>query len=265
MSDMPDQRGGFGGTQGQTPYKGSVGEQASSLVRDLKEQTSTVLDQATGQIKDQVSEAVDVAKDLASEAGDKLRGALEEQKTAGADFVGGVAGAIRRAANEFDHEIPQAAHYIRRAAEQVENVSDALRRRDIAELVGGVRDFARRQPTAFLGATVLVGFAAVRFLKSSTGPRPAMAGSGGMSGFRSPPAMGAYGSTGANRSSDFRPSTGDAGYAGRAGSGSTGGFRPASGGMGPSSNGAPGEVGSRPSSGPPSPAPGSASSKSAGF
>jgi hypothetical protein len=243
MSDMSDHRSGFGGAQGQTPSKGSVGQQASSLVRDLKEQTSTAFDQATGQIKDQVSGAVDAAKDLASEAGDKLRGALDEQKTAGADFVGGVAGAIRRAANEFDHEIPQAAHYIRRAAEQVENVSDALRRRDITELVGGVQDFARRQPTAFLGATVLAGFAAVRFLKSSTGPRPTVVGTSAMGEFRSSP--GAYGSTGANRLSDFGPSSAGAGYAR------------------PSSGGAADRFGQ--SSSAPPPAPGSASGKSTGF
>jgi gas vesicle protein len=218
MSDMSDHRSGFGGAQGQTPNKGSVGQQASSLVRDLKEQTSTALDQATGQIKDQVSGAVDAAKDLASEAGDKVRGALEEQKTAGADFVGGVAGAIRRAANEFDHEIPQAAHYIRQAAQQVESVSEALRRRDLTELVGGVQDFARRQPTAFLGATVLAGFAAVRFLKSSTGPRPVVVGTSAKADLRSPPGTGAYGSTGATRLSDFGPSSAAAGYAGASGS-----------------------------------------------
>jgi hypothetical protein len=43
-----------------------------------------------------------------------------------------------------------------------------LRKRDLNELLGSVQDFARRQPTAFLGATVLVGFAAMRFLKSAT-------------------------------------------------------------------------------------------------
>jgi hypothetical protein len=251
MSDMSDHRSGFGGAQGQTPNKGSVGQQASSLVRDLKEQTSTALDEAAGQIKDQVSGAVDAAKDLASQAGDKFRGALEEQKTAGADFVGGVAGAIRRAANEFDHEIPQAAHYIRLAAEQVENVSDAFRRRDIGELVEGVRDFARNQPTAFLGATVLAGFAAVRFLKSSTGPRPTVVGGGARSDFRSSPGTGGYGSTSANRLSDFGPSPAAAGNLG------------GSGGSRASPGGAADRL--RPASSAPPLASGSAPSKSTGF
>jgi gas vesicle protein len=263
MSDMSDHRSGFGSTQGgEAPSKGSVGEQASSLVRDLKEQTSSALDQATGQIKDQVSGAVDAAKDLASEAGDKVRGALEDQKTAGADFVGGVAGAIRRAANEFEHEIPQAAHYIRQAAEQVESVSDALRRRDVGELVDGVRDFARSQPTAFLGATVLAGFAAVRFLKSSTGPRPVGTSSGAMSDFHSSPRTGTYGGgtyggtgSGASRPAEFGSSSGGARPAGGMSSGL--------GGAGSGSSGATGQVGSRAPASTPQGF-GSASSKTAG-
>jgi len=57
---------------------------------------------------------------------------------------------------------------IRKAAGQLENVSDAMRNRDMSQIVGNVQDFARKQPTAFFGAAVLVGFAAVRFLKSGT-------------------------------------------------------------------------------------------------
>jgi hypothetical protein len=44
-----------------------------------------------------------------------------------------------------------------------------MRNRDMSEIVGNVQDFARKQPTAFFGAAVLLGFAAVRFLKSGTG------------------------------------------------------------------------------------------------
>jgi len=120
--------------------------------RDLKEQASTV---------------VESTKDLASQAGEKLLGSVEEQKAAGADFVSGVASAIRRSANEFG-DVPQAAQYIRLAADQIDTVSDAFRKRDLNQLVADVQGFARRQPTAFLGAAVFAGFALVRFLKTST-------------------------------------------------------------------------------------------------
>jgi len=149
----------------------SATQQASQLAGDLKKQASEVAEHATRQVKQQASELTESARNLASDAGDKLRNAAEDQKNAGADFVGGIAGAIRRAASEFDQQIPQAGQYIRRAAEQVDSAAEALRRRDLTELVGGIQDFARRQPTAFLGATVLAGFALTRFLKSSTSPQ----------------------------------------------------------------------------------------------
>ena len=76
---------------------------------------------------------------------------------------------MRRAAGEFDADIPVAGTYIRKAAAQVENAADALRRGNLNDLVQGAQAFARNQPTAFLGLAVLAGFGAVRFLKSSSG------------------------------------------------------------------------------------------------
>jgi hypothetical protein len=124
--------------------------------------------QTAGSMKEQAGSVVEGTKDLASKASEKVISAVEEQKAAGADFVSGMAGSIRRAASEFS-QIPQAAQYMRLAADQVDSVSEAFRRRDLNQLVSDVRDFARRQPTAFFGAAILAGFAVVRFLKTSTG------------------------------------------------------------------------------------------------
>ena len=135
---------------------------------DLSDQVSGAVREGAREVKEQASNVTESAKGLASQAGEKLLSSVEEQKAAGADFVSGVAGAIRRAATEFDKDVPQAAQYIRLAADQIGTVSDAFRRRDLNQLVADVQGFARRQPTAFLGAAVLAGFAAVRFLKTST-------------------------------------------------------------------------------------------------
>jgi hypothetical protein len=48
----------------------------------------------------------------------------------------------------------------------------------MSEIVGNVQDFARKQPTAFFGAAVLIGFAAVRFLKSAPAHAAQPAGPG---------------------------------------------------------------------------------------
>ena len=67
----------------------------------------------------------------------------------------------------FDNDLPQAARYIRQGSEQIQGVADKLRERDVRELVGDVQEFARQQPTLFFGGAVVLGFAALRFLKSA--------------------------------------------------------------------------------------------------
>lgn len=105
---------------------------------------------------------------MASKAGEKIMDTAEHQKAIGADYVDGIADAVRRAADEFDDQVPQAAEYIRYAADQMETMSDSFRRRDISQMMSDVQSFARRQPTAFLGLSFLAGFAAVRFLRSGS-------------------------------------------------------------------------------------------------
>ena len=142
-------------------------KQAQDFGRDLKDQASELTQTATETVKTQAGNLTDQAKDVASNAGEKLLASVSDQKAAGADYVGNFANIIRRTAYEFDTEMPQAGHYIRKAAAQIENVSEAMRNKNMSEIVGNVQDFARKQPTAFFGAAMLLGFAAVRFLKSA--------------------------------------------------------------------------------------------------
>jgi gas vesicle protein len=141
--------------------------QAKDFGKDLQGQASELTQSATEAVKTQAGQLKDQAKDVASNATDRLRETVTEQKAAGADYVGNVASIIRRTAREFDADLPQAGQYIRKAAAQLENVSGAMRNNDMSQIVGNVQDFARKQPTAFFGAAMLLGFAAVRFLKSA--------------------------------------------------------------------------------------------------
>jgi gas vesicle protein len=145
----------------------SVADQALSAGRDLKEKAIDLAGSSSDAIKNHAADLVDAAKDVTSQASDKLKQTVDDQKNAGAEFIGSVADRMRRAAREFDTELPIAGSYIRKAAAQVEGVSDSLRSGNFTDLVRGAQSFARRQPTAFLGISVLAGFAIVRFLKSS--------------------------------------------------------------------------------------------------
>lgn len=153
---------------------------------------------------------------MASKAGEKIMDTAERQKAVGADYVDGIAEAVRRAAGEFEGQVPQAAEYIRYAADQMESMSDSFRRRDISQMMQDVQSFARRQPTAFLGLSFLAGFAAVRFLKSGASGSGAASSNGGS--WREPLDQGRYGaaagpgfdedSYGASRSPGMSPGSG---------------------------------------------------------
>src|SRR5258705_1743169 len=174
----------------------SVTDQALSAGRDLKDKAANMAGSSSEAIKDRASDLVDAAKDVASQATDKFKETVDSQKSAGADYVGSLADTIRRAAREFDGDLPIAGTYIRKAASQVEGVADTLRTGDFNDLIRGAQSFARRQPTAFLGIAVLAGFGVVRFLKSSANETE-FSGSRQTSGDR-------YSGTGGKRAHDTR-------------------------------------------------------------
>jgi hypothetical protein len=131
----------------------SLADQALSAGQDLKEKA-----------KDLAGNSADTLKAQATE---KLKDAVNDRKSSGAEYVGTLADTMRRAAREFDTDLPIAGTYIRKAAEQVDGVSEGIRNGNLNDLVRSAQSFARRQPTAFLGLAVLAGFGVVRFLKSS--------------------------------------------------------------------------------------------------
>jgi hypothetical protein len=140
---------------------------AKDMVRDVKARASDLTDEVTRAAKNNASQLGDAALDMANSAKDKVEAAVSERKSVGADYIGSIAQATERAAHEFEAELPQAARYIRQASAQIQGVADTVRERDVRELVGEVQDFARRQPTLFFGGAVVLGFAALRFLKST--------------------------------------------------------------------------------------------------
>lgn len=167
MVEQTLQQPGAAGARAPETRKG-VTEQAAAAGREYKDKAADVANASADKLKEQAAEFADAARDAASQAADKFQQAVSENKGAGADYVGNVAEAMRRAAREFDRELPIAGKYIRKAAAQVDNFSDSVRTGDFNDLVRSAQSFARRQPAAFLGIATLTGFAAVRFLKSSS-------------------------------------------------------------------------------------------------
>ena len=159
----------------------SLADQAFSAGQDLTEKAKDLASNSADALKAQASDLADAAKDVASQATGKLKDAVNERKSSGAEYVGTLAETMRRAAREFDADLPIAGTYIRKAAEQVDGVSEGIRNGNLNDLVRNAQSFARRQPTAFLGIAVLAGFGVVRFLKSSADSNAPSGGSASVS------------------------------------------------------------------------------------
>ena len=91
----------------------------------------------------------------------------EQQKSAGASQVEGLAKAVHGAANELQNQMPQAAELVHDAASRLEQGASALRERSIQDLLNGLDGFGRKDPLALFGGAMLASFAISRFLKSS--------------------------------------------------------------------------------------------------
>jgi len=144
-------------------------DQVADAGAELKQRADDALRTSAGVARDKFKEAANVAKDLASGTADHLQDQTRQQQRTGADFIERFAGNIREAARAFENDAPFAARGINSAAEYVQDSAEKIRNGSFRDLVDSATDFAKRQPAAFLGISVLAGFAAVRFLKASGG------------------------------------------------------------------------------------------------
>src|SRR5215217_1385369 len=115
-----------------------------------------------GQAQDQAMKLVDTARQQATS-----QFSLQQQRFAGT--LNTVATALHDASRELrkQDEVP-IADYVDSAASQVEQFANTLREQNLEQLMNTTAQFARRQPALFLGAAFALGFAATRFIKSST-------------------------------------------------------------------------------------------------
>ncbi|KRR12376.1 hypothetical protein [Bradyrhizobium valentinum] len=166
MSEMDLNTKNFSQNQN-TDSSQNLKDQVADAGAEIKQRAGDVLRESTDTARDKFKEAADAAKDAAAGAADRFQDQAREQQRSGADFVGRLAGDIRNAARAFENDVPFAARGINSAAEYVDEAAEKIRDGSFRDLVDGATDFAKRQPAAFLGLSVLAGFAAVRFLKAS--------------------------------------------------------------------------------------------------
>ena len=145
----------------------SLKDQITDAGADVRQRAGDALRASTDVARDKFKEASDAAAEVAEGAADRFQDKAEEQQRSGADFIAQLAGNIRQAAHAFDNDAPFAARGINSGADYVEDAAEKIRNGTFRDLVDGASDFAKRKPAAFLGLSVLAGFAAVRFFRAS--------------------------------------------------------------------------------------------------
>ena len=144
-------------------------DQVADAGAEMKERVDDALRASADIARDKFKDAADAAKDVASGTADRFEEQAHEKQRSGADFIERFAGNIRDAAHAFENDAPFAARGINSAAEYVEDAAEKIRNGSFRDVVDNATDFAKRQPAAFLGISVLAGFATVRFLRASGG------------------------------------------------------------------------------------------------
>jgi hypothetical protein len=109
------------------------------------------------------------AQSFAASAQDKAKDRVEQTKETATRTLGDFANAVRKAGDELSQSDQSvASRMVQKAADGLEGLSRSVADKRPEELLDSVREFGRRNPTAFIAGAVLIGLAVGRFIKSSS-------------------------------------------------------------------------------------------------
>jgi ElaB/YqjD/DUF883 family membrane-anchored ribosome-binding protein len=121
-------------------------------------------DASGGGVGDQLRGQVSALRD---QAADRARDFAEGGKTRASDALEELSRVVADTAESIDERLGgQYGEYARRASDAVSNFADTLRRTEVDELYGNVRDAVRKSPGVAIGIAAVVGFTLARLIKS---------------------------------------------------------------------------------------------------
>ncbi len=117
-------------------------------------------DKLVRQVKDQVST-------LRGQAGDRIRAYADDGKGKGANLLEELGGVIDDAARSIDERLGgEYGDYAHRAAGAVSSFAGKVRDKSVDDIVAETRDIVRKSPVIAIAAAAVVGFALMRVLRS---------------------------------------------------------------------------------------------------
>lgn len=153
MDRSINERKGYTGSSEETQQEeGQAKQQSREVARQGQEQASYY----AGEVRQRIEDQIDTRKEWAS------------------GELSGISKALRQTSSQLkEQDQDSVGQYAEQAAGQTDRLSEYLHDKEADQLIGEVESFARSRPSVFLGGAFVVGIAAARFLKSSSG------GSGG--------------------------------------------------------------------------------------
>jgi ElaB/YqjD/DUF883 family membrane-anchored ribosome-binding protein len=137
-----------------TPAKKPAARKATAKATVMEAAPETLRDQAGNM----ASKAGDKAREYANTGKEKASGALDE-----------ISGMVENVAKTIDEKVgAQYGDYARRAAGAVSGVADALKSKDVDDLVSDARNFIREKPAVAIGVAAAVGFVLTRLVKAGS-------------------------------------------------------------------------------------------------
>ena len=147
------------------PGSGSIIGQLSGDEKPLGEQASSAAASVKDAAVDIAGRAGDNASSLVDQVKEQATAALAGQKDGLADRIDDIADAVHRSGSQFEGKQDWIASAIERGAAELGTLATSLRENDLASLVGQVQSIARKQPALFIGASLAAGFAVARLGK----------------------------------------------------------------------------------------------------
>jgi hypothetical protein len=117
-------------------------------------------------------QAQDKAREAAGQARGRMSQEVDQRSTQAGEQVTSNAGDARSVAEELRKQGKDTpARYVDQAADRAERLGGYLQESDGDRILRDVEDFARRNPWAIAAGGLVLGFAASRMLKASSGER----------------------------------------------------------------------------------------------
>jgi hypothetical protein len=129
----------------------------------------------------QTTDVRETAQNAVNQGKSFLGKQVDERSTVIGQQIGSVAQDVRSVGDQLRQSgaVSGAAGYVDQGAELVEKLGQYLQDADSDRLIGDLESYARKQPWAIAGAALVLGFAASRFLKTSSVRRYTSAYGGG--------------------------------------------------------------------------------------